>query len=100
MASLYDIRHRAQQTHEAQQEQEQSASSTRRDYRAIYRAVHEYHERHNPPRLAGEYWQSATEDVSRVASALDNDPFAIALLQAVYGELEREYIKAQQAAGV
>lgn len=29
----------------------------KRDYRAMYRAAFEYHDRHNPPRIDREYWQ-------------------------------------------
>lgn len=62
-----------------------------RNYRAIYRAVCEYHERNNPPRLALEYWEQAAEDINATASRFNNDPFVFALLGAVYDELEREY---------
>ena len=86
MANLYDIRERAQRAGGAVQ---QAPSS--RDYSGIYRAVIAYHERHNPPRLAADYWQEAAEDISRVSSSLDNEPFAMALLVAVYGEMERAY---------
>lgn len=30
----------------------------KRDYRAMYRAAFEYHDRHNPPRIDREYWQT------------------------------------------
>lgn len=83
--SIYEIRNRAQQAQEVQQ------APQGRDYRAIYRAVHEYHERHNPPQLTGEYWRAAATDIAAVSNALDNDPFGQALLMAVYAELEREY---------
>ena len=85
MASIYEIRARAQQAQEVQEVPQG------REYRAIYRAVHDYHERHNPPQLTLEYWQAAVEDVGRVAVAFNNDPFVIALLLAVFDELEREY---------
>lgn len=67
------------------------ASGRSRLRKAYIRAVIAYHERHNPPRLAADYWQEAAEDISRVSSSLDNEPFAMALLVAVYGEMERAY---------
>ena len=65
----------------------------RRDYRAMYRAACDFHERHNPPRLDDEmeYWTQAADDMSEVAAGFDNDAFLIGLLIAVYNELEREY---------
>lgn len=83
--SMYSIRQRAQQAQEVQQ------APKGRDYRAIYRAVHDYHERHNPPQLTDDYWQATVTDIAAVSNALDNDPFAKALLAAVLAELEREY---------
>ena len=62
-----------------------------RDYRAMYRAACEYHERNNPPRLGDAYWSSAFEDMMATAARFDNDPFLAGLLLAVYEELEREY---------
>lgn len=85
-----------------------NASGTR-NYKALYRAAHDYHKRHNPPTVdraywethtAGEdeppqaeldYWEEAATDVSATANAYNNDPFLIGLLVAVYEELEREY---------
>ena len=65
----------------------------RRDYRAMYRAACDFHERHNPPCLDDEmeYWTQAADDMSEVAARFDNDAFLIGLLIAVYNELEREY---------
>ncbi len=66
-----------------------------RNYRAMYRAACEYHERHNPPRLDDDngetYWAEAVEDIGVVSSTFDNDPFLMGLLTAIYDELEREY---------
>ena len=64
-----------------------------RNYRAIYRAVCEYHERNSPPRLGLEYWEKAANDISATANSFSNDPFVFALLSAAYDELEREYKK-------
>lgn len=84
-------------------------NSGTRNYKALYRAAHDYHKRHNPPivdraywetHTAGEdeppqaeldYWEEAATDVSATANAYNNDPFLIGLLVAVYEELEREY---------
>lgn len=88
--------------------------NTGKDYRALYRAACNYHERHNPPKVDSEYWKSHTpgEDetpqaeldyweeaaisVSETAAAY-NDPFLTGLLLAVYDELEREYKAKQEA---
>lgn len=67
-----------------------------RDYRAIYRAIFECHERNNPPRLTREYWEKAADDINATASRFHNDPFVFALLVAVYDELEREYRKLEE----
>ena len=82
---------------------------TSRDYRAMYRAACNFHERHNPPKVDSEYrkshtpgeddtpqaeldyWEEAAMDVSETASAFQSDPFLTGLLLAVYEELEREY---------
>ena len=80
-----------------------------RNYRAMYRAACDFHERHNPPLVEAayweshipgtddpppsevEYWQQTAQDVSDTARAQGNDPFLIGLIMAVYEELEREY---------
>lgn len=65
------------------------------NYRAAYRAVCDFHERHNPPRIDNdsglEYWEAAADDMTAVAKAFHDDPFVIEMLVAVYSELEREY---------
>ena len=65
------------------------------NYRAAYRAVCEFHERHNPPRLdddGGEsYWNTVTEDMGEIAERFNQDPFIIEMLIAVFGELERQF---------
>ena len=65
------------------------------NYRAAYRAVCDFHERHNPPRLDDDnglkYWEETTDDMQAVCNAFNNDPFVIDMLVAVFGELEREY---------
>lgn len=62
-----------------------------RDYRAMYRAACDLHERHNPPRITADYWEAATDDLTATAQRFNDDPFLIALLAAVFEELEREY---------
>lgn len=61
------------------------------DYRAIYRAVCNFHEKYNPPRLTADYWTQAAEDVIATAQSLGNNRLAMQMLGAVYEELEREY---------
>lgn len=80
-----------------------------RNYRALYRAACNFHERHNPPLVEAEYWKNHTpgiddipqaeldywedvaEDMSATASDLHQDPFLMGLLMAIFEELEREY---------
>ena len=57
----------------------------------MYRAAYAYHERHNPPQLTPGYWEEALEDLLSLARQFGNDPFMTALLNTVYGELERGY---------
>ena len=82
-----------------------------RNYKPLYRAAHDFHERHNPPTVDREYWRTHTAgedeapqveldywvstaaDMGAIAGAFDNDPFLTGLLAQVYLELEREYIK-------
>lgn len=73
-----------------------------RNYRAANRAVCDFHERHNPPRLDDDnglkYWEETTDDMTAVANAFDNDPFLTGLIMAVFDELEREYRALKEAA--
>ena len=80
-----------------------------RNYKKMYRAAHDYHQRHTPPEVVREYWKDhrpgedevpeaeaqywtrAAEDIAATSAAGNNDPFLMALLSAVYDELEREY---------
>lgn len=66
-----------------------------RNYRVAYRAVCDFHERHNPPRLdddGGEnYWNETVDDMSAIAAQFNNDPFITGMLIAVYDELERQF---------
>lgn len=80
-----------------------------RNYRAMYRAACDFHERNNPPTVDIEYWKShspgideapqaeldywekAVEDMTATANSLQQDPFLTGLLVAIFEELEREY---------
>lgn len=80
-----------------------------RNYRAMYRAACDFHERHNPPTVDREYWRThtpgedetpqaeleywekATDDITATANGFSNDPFLTGLLVAIFDELEREY---------
>ena len=88
----------------------------KRDYRAMYRAACEYHDRHNPPRIDREYWQThtpgeadppqvdldywdkAAQDICEVSNRFGNDKFIVDLLAAIYDELGREYADARRQA--
>lgn len=68
-------------------------------YRAAYRAVCEFHERHNPPKLdadgGDEYWRGVWADMDGVSEANNGNPFVLTMLVAVFEELERQYILLQ-----
>lgn len=88
----------------------------KRDYRAMYRAAFEYHDRHNPTRIDREYWQThepgvddvpqaeldywdkAAQDICEVSNRFGNDKFIVDLLAAIYDELGREYADARRQA--
>lgn len=62
-----------------------------RDYRRIYRALFDFHERHNPPSGdADSYWAAVCDDMTQLCQAFDDDPFLMDLAAAVFAELERE----------
>lgn len=66
-----------------------------RNYRAFYRAACEFHERNNPPRLdkdnGAAYWNRVCDDMNETSNRHGNDLFLMAMLVAVFEELEREY---------
>ena len=96
-----------------------SISGTR-NYKTLYRAAHDFHQRNNPPTVDRDYWRTHTpgidetpeaelnywqrlsEDVIATLRAYQEDNFLKGLLIAIYEELEREYksarIDAQRAA--
>lgn len=92
----------AQNAREGQQKPAQPAQGERaalkpllsldgENYRAVYRAVCNFHERHNPPRLDDSYWDEAAVDLLETARQFSEDDFALEMLIAVYTELERQY---------
>lgn len=63
-----------------------------RDYRRFYRLACNFHEKYNPPRLSDDYWTEVCDEMCRItAEDMGNDPFGMALLLAVFDELEAEY---------
>ena len=80
-----------------------------RNYKKMYRAAHDFHERNNPPTVEREYWKDHTpgedtpppseleywnklaQDIGETSAAGENDPFLMSLLMAIMDELEREY---------
>ena len=66
-----------------------------RNYRVYYRAACDFHERNNPPRLDDDngaaYWERVCDDITETSNRYGNDPFLMAMLVAVFEELEREY---------
>lgn len=93
---------------------ERKFTGKERNYKAMYRAAWDFHERHNPPevdpeywkdhspgidippRSEEEYWSRAAKDVRETGESFNNDPFLIGLLVAIYGELGREYNAARE----
>lgn len=91
--------------------------SGERDYKKMYRAAHDFHERHNPPTVDREYWRTHTpglddtpqaeidywleiaQDAGKTSAAGNNDPFLTALITAVIDELDREYKTGRDSAG-
>lgn len=61
------------------------------DYRKLYRAAVDFHERHNPPTLDRGYWDATAADLIETSREFGNDPFLDAMLQAAFSELEAEY---------
>lgn len=65
------------------------------NYRAAYRAVCEFHERNNPPRIDADdnniYWVNVWADMEATADRYNHDPFVMGMLAAVFEELERQY---------
>lgn len=66
-------------------------------YKRIYRAVFDFHARHEPAPHTLEEWTQAAQEIVQASCSLDNDPFSMDLLAAVYSELERQD-KARSAA--
>lgn len=64
-------------------------------YKGIYRAVYDFHRRHDPFPQTPEDWQAAAQDMAETATACGGNPFALSLLWAVMDELERQWKGAQ-----
>jgi len=60
-------------------------------YFTMYEAAYGYHRRYSPPQNIPEYWEKAVADLSSLSRRFGNNAFIIALLSAIYAELEREY---------
>ena len=69
-----------------------------RDYRAMYRAACNFHEKYNPPQLSEAYWSAACDEMCEISRSFNNDPFLTGLLLTVFDELEGEYKRLRQAA--
>ena len=66
------------------------AVSPERNYRAMYRAACNFHERNNPPENTDTYWAKAAADMAAVSSEFQGDVFLRGLLLAIWDELGRE----------
>lgn len=60
-------------------------------YKAVYRQVFDFHERHKPFPQTPEEWEEAVKDFAQTAEAAGGSPFALSLLTAVLDELERRW---------
>lgn len=87
-----------------------------RDYKRMYRAAHDFHQRHNPPTVNRDYWKThkpglddtpeeelsywdnVAKDLGETAYTGNNDPFLTGLLVQIMEELEREYKAIREAA--
>lgn len=87
-----------------------------RDYNAIYRAVYDFHKRHNPPTIDRDYWRAHTPgedeappadltyweqaalDMGEVSGRFGGDDFVDSLLCVIHDELVRKYKAAAAAA--
>lgn len=69
-----------------------TGTDSTRNYRAMYRAACNFHEKHNPPpgMDSDAYWDEVGADMLNIAKQFDCDKFMIALLWAVADELARE----------
>lgn len=66
-------------------------------YRAIYRAVFDFHARHSTPPRTLEEWHDLNTDIAQVSTSCGNTPFVMDLLAAVYDEIERNAHSTTQA---
>lgn len=60
-------------------------------YKAVYRQVFDFHERHKPFPQTPEEWEETARDFAQTVEAAGGSPFAVSLLMAVYEELERQW---------
>ena len=67
-----------------------------KEYSKYYRAVFDFHKEYSPFPRTLEEWEAAASEMCAISNAHDNNPFIMALLCAVWEELERSE---QQAAG-
>ena len=73
-----------------------TALDSSRNYRALYRAACDFHERHNPPTLDSLdlYRADVEADAARPAAQFGGDPFLVSMLHAIKAELNREAMHA------
>lgn len=83
---------------------------------AVYRAVYEYHKRHekpfvdveywrthkpgedNTPQAELDYWKSVGEEASILCKEFNSDPLMLDFMSAVYAEIDRAYKRAREQA--
>ena len=62
------------------------------ELRAAFEQAYRFRQRHQHPSREREFWRDAAKDMSATA-ALDNHPFAKALLLCCYQDIERELLE-------
>ena len=61
--------------------------------RSAFEQAYKFRQRHQHPTREREFWMDAAKDMSVTAAALDNHPFAKALLLCCYQDIERELLE-------
>ena len=63
------------------------------ELRAAFEQAYKFRQRHQRPTREREFWMKAAKDMSATATALENHPFAKALLLCCYQDIERELLE-------
>ena len=75
---------------------EKTLNSQEFPYKGIYRAVFDYHQKHDTPRTLEE-WEAACDEFAELTAGKDENDFMLKLLVCVYEEMERRYKEQRKA---